>query len=127
MLSISTILLILFTHFVADFFCQTHEMAVNKSKSVKWLSYHVGVYTIVLLISSFIVFIFTLTPPVITLSSIVCYALLNGVLHWITDFFTSKWTAYLWKKQQVHNFFVVVGIDQMIHYSCLFLTLKLFI
>jgi len=127
MLPFTTILFILFVHFFADFICQTHEMAINKSKNIKWLSYHVGVYTVILLIGSFILFIFTLPDPVITLSSIFGYALLNGVFHWITDFFTSKWTSYLWKKQQVHNFFVVVGLDQLIHYTCLFLTLKLFI
>jgi hypothetical protein len=41
------------------------------------------------------------------------------VTHWITDFITSKITSRLWKKATVsgdyHNFFVVVGVDQMIH------------
>ena len=43
----------------------------------------------------------------------------------ITDYFTSKWTAKLYAKGNIGSFFIVVGLDQTIHFSTLFLTLYL--
>lgn len=103
---ITTILLILWTHWVSDFVLQSDTMAKNKSSSVKWLSAHVVVYSVPFLV------IFGWK-----------YAVINGILHWIVDFFTSKATTYLWQKEQRHWFFVVVGLDQAIHATCLLMTL----
>jgi len=52
---VSTILIIFIVHFLADFVFQTSQMATGKSKSLKWLSIHVGVYALVSLISFFII------------------------------------------------------------------------
>ena len=113
------IILIFLAHWVADFLCQTHEMSLKKSKSILWLSYHVLIYTLVttaiwsLCFNNLIVDMLTTIPLifVITFSS-----------HWVTDFFTSKWTSMLWGKQSIHNFFVVIGMDQLIHATTLLLT-----
>lgn len=87
-------------HFIADFMFQTDWMATNKSKSLYALLIHCITYS-----SFFIGFI-----P--------CYGLpLLGWIfasHFITDFFTSKITAYLYDKNR-HQFFVVIGFDQLIH------------
>jgi hypothetical protein len=72
-------------------------MAQGKSKSVKWLSIHILVYMMPLLFFG------------------IKFALLNAAAHWVIDFFTSRATSYLWKKQDVHNFFVVIGFDQLLH------------
>jgi len=115
-MEIKIILTLIATHFVADFLCQTDKMALNKSKSIYWLTIHVLAYTAILLIASAFLF-FSLGWKTIFI-----YALANGALHWITDFFTSKLTTKLWQSESKHWFFVAVGADQMIHYFCLMIT-----
>ena len=99
--TLAMIFLLLFIHWIADFVFQTDEMAKRKSSSKKWLTLHVLVYS-----AFFIMF-----GPI--------YALVNGLLHWCIDFFTSKASSYLYKQNRIHDFFVVVGFDQMLHAFCL--------
>lgn len=106
--SIWLIIGIVWLHTFSDFFLQTDKMAISKSSSNAWLSVHVGVYII-----PFLVFFGWK------------YALVNFVLHWITDFCSSRATSYLWKKEERHWFFAVIGVDQAIHFTCLFLTIPL--
>ena len=98
----------IWVHWIADFVLQSDSMAKNKSTSNKWLLCHVSTYTAVLSM---------------------CfgwqYGLLNGVTHLIVDFFTSRATSALWKKGEVHWFFVVIGFDQAIHITILLLSLPL--
>lgn len=110
-------------HWIADFLLQTHEMSINKSKSFYWLTLHVyyymlGITPIGILLWFFIGFHGWFIA--------ILWVLLNGLLHWITDYNTSRWTSKLWAKGSIHNFFVVIGLDQMIHYICLFATFALF-
>lgn len=135
MISPFLILQLLFSHWVSDFVLQSHWMATNKSKNLLALAAHVATYT-----AAFGFIMLTLgvvlagTPhwglAIMALMSPVqffSWVGLNGLLHLATDFFTSKVTSSLWTKGDYHNFFVVVGLDQLIHYSCLILTLFLFI
>lgn len=118
MISILTALLIIVIHFFADFVCQTHEMAINKSKSNYWLSVHVAVYTFV----TFLAWHFTLLQPASEYHMSV-YLLLAGFIfttHWITDYITSRISSKYFGKGDYHNGFVVVGIDQVLHYAQLF-------
>ncbi|MCC7303270.1 MAG: DUF3307 domain-containing protein [Bacteroidia bacterium] len=115
---IESVLFIVITHFVADFLCQTDKMALNKSHSLKWLSLHVLTYTAVLGVSS------TIFMQAAGWGNILLFIGMNGGLHFITDFFTSKATSRLYKLESKHWFFVMIGLDQMIHYLCLFLTLE---
>ena len=101
------VVLVFWVHFISDFVLQTDEMAKNKSTSNKWLTEHVKIYTIVM---------FGFGPV---------YAIVNGILHWITDYFSSRASSKIWKDGRVHDFFVVIGIDQAIHMTCLVLTLPL--
>jgi len=106
--------LILWHHFIADFVCQTDWMAKNKSSNYKALLAHVAVYTVVLGsgISSF--FYFADVMP-IDYTLVVFWALLNGILHGVVDFCTSRASSYFWSKGDTHNFFVVIGFDQFLH------------
>lgn len=114
------------THFVADFLCQTDKMALNKSTSLYWLSMHVLTYTAVLFLAVSGFFYFVMDSELRSSDAVwrapLLYAGINGMLHFITDFFTSKLTSKLWQRESKHWFFVAVGFDQLTHYFCLFVT-----
>ena len=102
MIDIKIIFLIIMLHWFADFILQTSWMAQNKSKDNFALSVHVFVYSIPFMVIGF------------------WYAILNGFLHFCIDYFTSRITSNLWSKGDVHNFFVIIGLDQSLHFICLF-------
>lgn len=112
----TTTLLILLTHFVADFIFQTDKQAINKSKSNFWLTQHVFTYSLGLWIYA------AANWAWFHNSNIIYWVVLNALLHWITDYITSRINSYLWRKEMRHWFFVGIGADQMIHYTCLLLT-----
>ena len=99
---------VLFIHWVADFILQTDRQAKGKSSSVIRLLEHILTYTIVM------VFFFGFK-----------FGLVNGAAHFIIDFFTSKATKYLYNKGDTHNFFVVIGLDQLLHTIILIYTLEM--
>ena len=108
---IYAVLLLLTLHFVGDFLFQTTWMALNKSKDNKALTAHVAVYSVCFMA-------FGLEFVAITF-----------VLHWITDWCTSRLTSRWWfiddagvddRKRTL--FFGTIGFDQLIHGWCLVLT-----
>ena len=124
----SIILYILFAHFVSDFVMQTHEMATQKSTSIKWLTRHIISYGFGLFILSVVFVIISIlcgnncieyTPRILL------YIGLNMGLHWVTDYFTSKETSRLWGLKKVHDFFVMIGFDQFLHQASLLITFYL--
>lgn len=115
MLTIIPILGILTFHWIADFICQTHWQATNKSKNWYALSAHVAVY------SGVITFLMLMASMPIQLAD--TFLLVTFTTHFVTDAITSRCSSYFWQKGDVHNFFVVVGFDQLIHQATLILTL----
>ena len=113
------IILVNLYHFIADFLCQTRQIANNKSKSVYWLTMHVLTYTTVVTLGWTI---FTLDPIVLLQVWLVTFS-----THWLTDFITSKGTTYFYLKNNMFGFFGVVGFDQFIHATTLLLTYNYFI
>lgn len=103
--------IIFIAHFIADFMCQTDEMAKGKSSSWSWLTMHITAYSLVIVIPVFLLFAYF----EIDFKYAFVYVAINAVAHFITDALTSRWTTYLWKKEDRHNFFVVIGLDQLIH------------
>lgn len=106
-------------HFIADFLCQTREMATNKSKSLYWLTIHVLVYSTVTTIG------WCYFEP--SLESIGWIWLVTFSSHWLTDFITSKITTYFYLKNNMGGFFGTIGFDQLIHATTLLLTYNYFI
>ena len=103
---LTLVLLVVWLHFIGDFILQSDRMATSKSSSVKWLTIHIAVYALPLLLLGW------------------QYAMINGALHWVTDFFSSKASRYFYQRKQNHWFFAVIGLDQAIHMTCLILTLN---
>jgi hypothetical protein len=101
MVDLGIVLALVWCHFLGDFICQTSYMALNKSKSNAVLFQHVAVYSLPLYLFG------------------VWFALINLVLHFATDWVTSRITSRLWYYEDKHWFFVVVGFDQAIHLTCL--------
>ena len=110
------IYLLIFTHWIADFVCQTDDMAKNKSSSNKWLGKHILAYMGVL--SVFAIAAGWTIPGKYWMT----FVIVNGAAHFAIDFVTSRITSSLWKQQRVHDFFVVVGLDQALHMATLYYT-----
>jgi uncharacterized membrane protein HdeD (DUF308 family) len=102
------IIFILLLHWIFDFKFQAHRWAMTKSKSFRSLAIHCAVYSLL----AFMLF----KPIQITLF---IYSILF-ISHFIIDGITSRITSYLWKKQEIHYFFCVIGFDQILHYAILF-------
>jgi hypothetical protein len=138
---------ILALHFVADFLLQSRKMGRNKGKSIMWLSMHVGVYLIALL-SVGLLFGHYVTDNMVLVFE---YCLLNGILHWVTDYCTSKASGFCYLKmtQKVDcdntlaphvkrelnekrksrwekAFWSVIGFDQFLHAFALLITYHYF-
>lgn len=100
------LLLLAAIHYVGDFILQADRVARAKSKCNLALTEHVAHYTAVLVVCT----------------GWIDFALLNGALHWVTDWVTSRINARLWAAGRTHDFFVGVGADQTVHYATLYLT-----
>lgn len=103
-MELKVIILIIILHFISDFLLQINWMSKNKSSSVLALFVHCFVYSILFLFVG------------------VIYAIINGILHFIIDYFSSKLTSKYWYEEKYRLFFIVIGIDQTLHFICLFST-----
>jgi len=113
-------LALLAVHWFADFVLQTHWQATNKSKRNDALASHVGTYTMVLTFGASSIF-WSASPW-----ALLGFVVTNGLLHFATDYITSRASSRLYAKQDWHNFFVVVGFDQLIHQVTLAATMAYF-
>ena len=117
-MTFQTIMTVIAMHWVADFVLQTDWQAKNKSKDNFALLFHVTTYTICIFVCGIFLLANELTLQNIKIWEM--WALANGVVHFGVDYVTSRINKYLWNKGRVHDFFVMVGFDQVIHYACLF-------
>ncbi len=103
-MTLTAILFLVGVHWLADFVFQNDDMALKKSRSIKWLAFHVLVY------SSFYAILGWQ------------FVLITYACHFVTDFVSSRLTARLVHLPSKHWFFVVIGADQALHMAQLFLT-----
>lgn len=117
MFDIILIIQILLIHYIADYLFQVEKWAQSKSHNVLALMKHIVTY---MLVFGFLLF-FCLP---ISINSLILFLLVNGFIHFWVDFTTSKITHSLYNTQNWFWFFKVLGIDQLIHFITLFITLK---
>lgn len=104
----TTLLALVWLHFFADFMLQSDRIAVAKSADNGALALHVCLYTLPFLFFG------------------VWFAMVNMLLHFATDFVSSRVASHFHQKGDRHNFFVTIGADQAVHMSCLILTASYF-
>lgn len=104
---------LLAAHWLGDFVLQSHSMGINKSKRNDVLALHVIIYMAVITFSAWLI---GLHAPTL-------FAAANGMLHFATDYVTSRMTSRLWAAGRPHDFFVVIGFDQLLHQVSLAVTL----
>ena len=121
MIDLKVVLAIILIHWLADFVFQTDKMAKGKSKNWSDLLSHTGTYSVIWLIPIIFLFPKDWTTSQYVLTSLL-FALITFIAHTITDYFTSRLNSKLWTKGDVHNFFVSIGGDQVLHYTQLLLT-----
>lgn len=101
-------------HTVADFILQTREDATNKHKCNKALASHCTTYALAL--TSFSIIILTETLDMAGLMTWVPVIFLYVFIgHFLTDYVTSRFSHKYSQAQQWKQFWIVIGIDQLIH------------
>jgi len=126
-----TIIFVLALHLIADFLLQPNWIQTYKSRDNLVLLLHVTIYTYVLSIGA----LFTATWRAALLFGIV-----NGALHYIIDFITSRIITHqarklrlqekiedeekpLFERVNLYSLSALLGIDQLLHQACLIATL----
>lgn len=112
------IIVVLLNHWVADFVTQSDYVACNKSKKIDILLEHAGIYTLVMLPACVLVLVNKSSNYSLSVPITVCVLFLT---HAVQDYFTSRLTSRLFAAQRRHDFFVVIGLDQALHYLVLLL------
>lgn len=118
MISLKIIFAILFIHWVADFVCQTDWQAKNKSNNWSALLEHTALYTLIWFIPIAGYILFNTLNGLLILE----FMLITFICHTITDYYTSRVNSQLYRDNKIHQFFVSIGFDQVLHYIQLFLT-----
>ena len=112
---------LLAVHWFGDFVLQSRWMGVNKSKYNSVLAIHVAIYTTTLVLGTGI--IFKISGSSLYPTTFWTFIAINGVLHFCTDYVTSRITSKLYAAKEYYWFFVIIGLDQLIHQVTLAVTL----
>lgn len=127
-MSLIEIFSIIIIHFVADFWLQTEQQGLNKSKNWKDLLSHTYIYSFVYMIIGHILKVTDVVqwnPGALTLFVVITFA-----AHTITDYFTSRITSARYKSSHfygLNGFWFWISIDQFLHFLQLFGTYYLLV
>lgn len=95
---------LLIAHWLGDYLLQNSKMATRKGKEPLWLFYHVGVYTLIVLVISF---------WILDREWWITFTLANGLAHLVTDAVSSP--IGLKFRERPRIFFLILGTDQLLH------------
>lgn len=113
--ALAVVLFLLAMHYIGDFVLQTHWQASNKSRSNRALTGHVLTYSLTLGIFAVSV------HNVLDFAHPVMWVTINALLHFMTDYVTSRASSKRFGRNW-HDFFVIIGFDQLLHYTTLLTT-----
>jgi len=113
-------------HWFCDFVIQSRFEAENKSSSNMALFSHVIDYTTGFAVSLlFVGVILSFGDSFVAIRYVdKCFQFLFviALLHFVTDYFTSRLNKFLWSSGRQHDFWIRIGADQLFHSIQLFLT-----
>jgi Na+/H+-translocating membrane pyrophosphatase len=115
---------------VGDLLLQDQNTRLNKSRKNSLLLVHTVIYTLVLL------FLTTIVGYHIALNEfslltidrfqlfylVIIYSLINGVIHFCTDYVTSRSAKYYYDTKQYWSWMNVIIIDQVLHFLAVSIT-----
>jgi hypothetical protein len=115
MIDLYSIIVILFCHWVFDFHLQNDETSKKKSSCNYILLKHVGIYSIGLWVMGLATIWYFKVYGTVWL-----FIMWNAIIHFSTDWVTSRATSALYKEERYHDLFVTIGAGQLVHYITLF-------
>lgn len=123
------VVLVLALHWLYDFVDQPENIARNKSTSVSALTAHVTNYTLGV---TFVLLLYIFTSKSFNsfydLYLVFCFGIITFLMHFITDFITSKQSSRCYANQRFYgwnSFWFWIGLDQLLHTLQLLYTIKL--
>ncbi len=122
MIPITILLLYLLLHWYADFVCQTDKQAKSKSSNNLQLLAHTGTYGLIVTLFTYILYWTNCFGAQYWYTPLI-FGVIQFVTHTVVDWITSRINKKFWEYKLVHEFFVMVGFDQFIHYAIMFGTL----
>ncbi len=108
---IQIVLWLMSFHYVADFILQSDWQARNKWQSNWALSDHVAIYSGAMAFAA----LFVVHNAALWLA----WYGFTFASHWVTDWCTSRVSHHFFERKDFHSGFMVVGLDQLIHLTCL--------
>jgi hypothetical protein len=119
LISLIIVISVIIAHFFADFVCQAEVWALGKRKSFKLLLQHTATYTVVL--TTLLLGVLWIEPLYI-----LYFFIFNFFAHTLVDYFTSKLVGKRFDDKHLGSpipnlgAFSMIGLDQVIHYICIF-------
>lgn len=124
MIPMSILLFYLLLHWYADFVVQTRKQQTSKSSNNLQLLAHTGSYGLIMTICTYVLYLSNSFGAQYWYIPLI-FGLIQFVTHTVIDWVTSRINKKLWNDGYVHEFFVMIGFDQLIHYAILFSSLVL--
>lgn len=122
----STLILIFFLHFIADFILQPYWMKIQKSRQAAVMIFHIAIYIVILF--------FGLAMFIEPLNAL-AFALVNGAIHLCIDWGSSRIISGssrdlkvrdgpepLYERVDMYVPIIFLGIDQLLHHISLIAT-----
>lgn len=103
------------SHLLGDWIFQDEKIASMKSRSTQWLTLHVVIYSMTMLVLVYAYLWFRGVPFELRTNWALGFALANGLAHWGIDLVTSQLSSQAHAIGDRRTFFLVIGVDQCLH------------